>query len=381
LAVTATQLALLVLGTLGFALVAAAAHIAFWQWWLRAPPRDDEVVRAITQDGWTLGLGRHRPRGAPRRPPVLFLHGLAVNRQNFDFGVEAYSMAAYLARAGFDCFALDHRGHGLSRRGPSRRWNFDDYLGKDLPAALDAIRAATGEPRVVLVGHSQGALLALAAAGLHPDRVLAVAALAPPVRFDRERLRLLVALGHLPISRHTRLVSRWIAPFVGIAHPAFAAIAINTRNIERPVYRRLMANVVEDLQPGVLAQFATFIREDSFRSADGTVDYRALFLAARQPALFVSAARDGLAPPAAVEAGFELWGGPKRYWPCGHEYGHADLLLGRGAPEVVFPVVRDFLLEQSEPVRPGTAAPDAGAGAEADAGRRADAPARAVEGV
>jgi pimeloyl-ACP methyl ester carboxylesterase len=347
--VTVLHALLVVLAGLGLALLAGVAHAAFWRWRLRVSPGQDEIVRARTEDGWSLGMGRRWPRGAPRLPPLLFLHGLAMNRQAFDFGVESHSMSAFLARSGFDCFALDLRGHGLSRDGPTRRWNLDDYLRLDLPAALAAIRSATGHPEVLLVGHSQGALLGLAAAVLEPARIRAVVALAPPVHFrSREQLRLLLALRHLPVARHARIASWWIAPFVGIAHPRLAEVAINTRHMERPIYRRLMANVIEDLPPGVLEQFAAFVREDSFRSADGAVDYRAQLRLARQPALFVSAARDGVAPPEVVEAGFGAWGGPKQHWRCGEPFGHTDLLLGAGAREVVFPVIRDFLLRNSE---------------------------------
>ncbi len=132
------------------------------------------------------------------------------------------------------------------------------------------------------------------------------------------------------------------------------------RNVERPVYRRILANAIENLHPGVLAQFAAFVSEDSFRSMDGALDYRALLATSRQPALFVSAEKDGLAPPAVVESAFRRWGGPKRYWSCGRDYGHGDVLLGRNSPEVVFPILRDFLLEQSAEVAP---APRPAAGA------------------
>ena len=74
---------------------------------------------------------------------MLLVHGIAMNRQAFDFGVERWSVAAHLAAAGFDCFSLDLRGHGGSRRGPTSRWTLDTYLDQDLPSALDAIRAAT----------------------------------------------------------------------------------------------------------------------------------------------------------------------------------------------------------------------------------------------
>ena len=337
----------LALGALALA-VLTALHWAFWTWKLAAPTHEDEVLPARTRDGWTLYLGRRRPKGEPRGPPVLLVHGIAMNRQAFDFGVERYSVAGFLSRAGFDCFTLDLRGHGRSRRGPSRRWNLDTYLREDLPAAFDAVRAATGAEKVLYVGHSQGALLGMAACAVHPGRVAALVALAAPVHFHAQPgLARLVKLRHLGLGRGLRELARMVAPFSGWWHPPPFDLSANVRNVERPIYRRLLANAIEDLQPGVLEQIAAFVREDAFRSMDGTVDYRARLAGCAQPALFVSAGKDGLAPPAVVEAAFRAWGGPKRYWSCGRDYGHADVILGRNAPEVVFPVVRDFLLEHA----------------------------------
>jgi pimeloyl-ACP methyl ester carboxylesterase len=299
---TLGEVVLYLLVAAGVTALAAGVHVAFWGWWLRAEPAVDEVLWARTRDGWTLGVSHRRPRGPLRRsPPVLLVHGLAMNRQAFDFGVESHSLAARLSGDGFDCFMLDLRGHGLSRKGPTRRWNLDDYLREDFVAALDAVRDATGEPDVLWVGHSQGALLGLAACALYPDRIRAIAALAPPVFYDRQaQLLQLVSWRRLPLARHFRAVARWLSPVVGFWHLQVAQIALNSRNMERSIYRRFMANGVENLQPGVLDQFATFVAENSFRSADGATDYRALLPRARQPAIFISAERDGLAPPAVV---------------------------------------------------------------------------------
>jgi pimeloyl-ACP methyl ester carboxylesterase len=344
-----------IFGALAAGALALAAltllHWLFWRWRLAAPTHEDEVLPARTADGWTLYLGRRRPRGERRRPPVLLVHGIAMNRQAFDFGVEHYSVALYLSRAGFDCFTLDLRGAGRSRRGPSRRWNLDTYLTEDLPAAFDAIRAATGEEKVLYVGHSQGAILGMAACALHGARIAALVAIAGPVHFHAQpRLARLVRLRHLSLGRGLRELALLLAPFSGWWHPRPFDLSVNLRNVERPVYQRLLANAIEDLQPGVLDQFETFVREDSFRSMDGKVDYRARLAGCTQPALFVSAEKDGLAPPPVVEAAFRRWGGPKRYSSFGRDYGHTDLILGRNAPDVVFPVMRDFLLEQSEEV-------------------------------
>jgi pimeloyl-ACP methyl ester carboxylesterase len=188
----------------------------------------------------------------------------------------------------------------------------------------------------------------MAACALYPERIRALVALGAPVYFaDQPRLRALLALHRLGVSPHLRLLAQTVAPFSGWWHPPLIELSINMRNVERPVYRRLLMNALENLQPGVVDQFAACIRDDSFCSADGSLNYRALFPRCRQPALFVAGEKDGIAPPKAVLAAFRAWGGPKRFWVAGHDYGHADVLLGRDAPEVVFPVIRDFLLENS----------------------------------
>lgn len=332
-------------------LVAAWAHLAFWRWRLAAPGREDERLLAPTADGWRLCLGRRRPRGPPRAPPVLLVHGIAMNRLALDFGVERLSLAAHLAEGGLDCFALDLRGHGGSRPGPGapRRWTLDDYLALDVPAALDAVAAATGERRVLWVGHSQGALLGLVAAARYPDRIAGVVALAPPVRFTPEagaHLRLLPALAALRLAR---LAARMLAPFVGLWHPRAAALSIQPAEMEGPIFRRLMANVIEDLPPGVVAQFEAFLRDGRLGSMDGREDWRAGLATSRAPALFVAAPEDGLATPAIVREAFERWGGEKAYLEAPAGVGHTDLLLGRRAPTFLFPAVRDWLTGHSGP--------------------------------
>jgi pimeloyl-ACP methyl ester carboxylesterase len=346
-------------------LVLALLHYAFWSWKLGLPAREDALLFSPTRDGWEIALGRCLPVAPARAPPVLLVHGIAMNRQAFEFGLERYALAPYLARAGLDCFSIDLRGHGASRRtgGRSRGWTLDTYLAEDVPAALEAIRRETGHERVLWVGHSQGAVLGLAACGLYPERIAGLVALAAPAHFDvQERLRKLVSLDYPFRGRLTRIGARMIAPFSGYWHPALADLAIHLRNVEPRVYRRLLMNVIEDLPTGVLDQFATFIREDSFRSMDGKVDYRAALEGCRQPALFVAAEKDGLAPPSVVQAAFRRWGGEKSYVVFEREYGHTDLLLGRRAPDVVYPVIRDFLLAHAapEPATAPLAAPAAG---------------------
>ena len=339
-------------------LALALLHVAFWGRLYRVLPAQDELRFAETKDGWRIAIARRAPRGQPRLPPVLLCHGLSANRGNLDFGVERYSISRALAEAGFDCFAIELRGHGASRparKDASRRWTFDTYLAEDIPTALDDIRAATGSSQVLWVGHSQGALLGLVAAGLFPDRIAGVVALAPPTHYHaNEALRRILRFAFLATGRGNRFAARAVVPFAGWFHPAIAQFAMNTRNVDRRLYRQLLANVVEDIPPGVLRQFVEWARRDRFVSLDGSVDYRAGLQGARQPALFVSGALDLLAPPDGVRAGYEMWSGEKEYWNAGREaklsadYGHSDLIFGLRAPEEVYPRIVAWLRAHSE---------------------------------
>ncbi|HET9595994.1 MAG TPA: alpha/beta hydrolase [Anaeromyxobacteraceae bacterium] len=339
-----------------FLALATWAHYAFWTWRFTVATGEDEVIHAETRDGWRLALGRRRPRGPARSPPVLLVHGIAANRASMDFPVARWSLSAHLAAAGFDCFALDLRGHGLSRRarpGAPRRWTFDDYLRLDVPAALDAVCAVTGQPAVLWVGHSQGGLLGMAACEAYPDRVAGLVALGAPAFFSvQDPVRLLARFGFLFTGRWNRFVARMLAPFSGYWHPPVSQIAINGRNVTRPVYRRVLVNVVEDISSGVLRQFARWIATDAFAALDGAHDYRAALASCRQPALLVAALADRIAPPPVVERAAERWGGEKTVLTVGAPgdalaYGHSDLLFGRNAPDEVFPRIAAWLRERS----------------------------------
>jgi pimeloyl-ACP methyl ester carboxylesterase len=354
---------LAVVAAAAVAAVLVAGHYAFWSRRLHQPIRDDGVVRAETRDGWKLALGTRRPRGAERPLPVLLVHGLASNRWALDSGVEEFSLAAHLAAAGFRTFSLDLRGHGDSRRGPAgaRPWTFDHYVNEDVPAALDAIRRETGEEQVLWVGHSLGAVAGLVSCQLHPDRIAGIVAIAGPMSWDVDgRVAGYVRLGALVDGRFNRKVARMLAPWAGLAHPRAADLAINGRNVDRAVFRRLLANGIENVSGPLFQQLSEWVTQDVCRSADGEHDYRAGLAGCRQPALFLAAPGDLLAPPGVVRATFESWGGPRTYVEfkrgAGHsaDYGHTDLLVGRNAPTEVFPVVSGWLVARSAPPEDGS---------------------------
>ncbi len=108
-------------------------------------------------------------------PTVVLIHGAAHD------GDAWLAVGRDLAVAGYTVLAPDLPGHGLSQ-GPALR--SIDALANWVVALLDAV----GVGRALLVGHSMGALIALACAARHPQRV--------------SRLALLGASVPMPVADH-----------------------------------------------------------------------------------------------------------------------------------------------------------------------------------
>jgi pimeloyl-ACP methyl ester carboxylesterase len=110
----------------------------------------------VTLRGWRCGSR------APSRGTVIYLHGIADNRSSSAGVVERYT-----AR-GFQVIAYDSRAHGQSS-GDACTYGF--FEKRDLQRVLDVL----GNGRVVLIGTSLGAAVALQAAAEDP-RITAVVA-------------------------------------------------------------------------------------------------------------------------------------------------------------------------------------------------------------
>lgn len=115
-----------------------------------------------TSDGTTLFL-RHWGPSDPNVVAVLVLHGITAYSEPYGALV-----AEELGRAGFPVFGLDLRGHGLSdgRRGD---YPSPERLAKDLGETIELLNGRY--PRVVVLGHSLGAVSAMIAANRYPERV------------------------------------------------------------------------------------------------------------------------------------------------------------------------------------------------------------------
>jgi pimeloyl-ACP methyl ester carboxylesterase len=136
------------------------------------PPR--EGLRWEEQDVAVGGRRLHLRRAAGAGKPLLFLHGLGAS------GVVWQALARRLA-PDWAPIAPDLPGHGESDPAPGP----EGYAPQSLAGAVVGLLDALGVARVPVVGHSLGALVALAMVAEHPDRVPAAVLLDPPV--DPER--------------------------------------------------------------------------------------------------------------------------------------------------------------------------------------------------
>ncbi|HZN10072.1 MAG TPA: alpha/beta hydrolase [Blastocatellia bacterium] len=109
--------------------------------------------------------------GADGKPPLILIHGGLDHARNWDWVARAL-------REDFHVYALDLRGHGNSAWAPGALYSLVEHV-LDLAALADIIKS----PRVSLVGHSLGGMIALQYAGIFPDRVsqvVAIEGLGPP---------------------------------------------------------------------------------------------------------------------------------------------------------------------------------------------------------
>ncbi len=331
-----------------------------WSRFLPKGPASHETHYLSARDGVRLAVHRVRPPGAVAGPPVMLLHGLGANSHGWL--MPQRSLAHWLAERGWDVFVPELRGAGESGAAGGR-WDLDDYLDADLPAILDAVRDASGQSEVSWVGHSMGGLLLCCYAMRRPDHGIARgvcvgSALDYTVgRSGFARLLplrpLLARLGRVPFGLTAHLVS----PLLGRVRSPLEAFNFHHANVEPEVIRQIHAHAFGWIPVSLLLSLATTFEPGGLRSRDGKMRYLECATECRLPLLLLSGSADVQCPPEAVEETARRIGGNARVLHLGRahgtqeEYGHFDLLVGRHAPEEVWPRIAAFL-EGRDAVRP-----------------------------
>ena len=314
-----------------------------------------EVLRVPTDDGATLALHRYQPDGPAHPVPVLVCHGIASNRHTWSLG-EDRDLGRFLADRGFDTYLVDLRGHGASSRAdPST--SIDTFALHDVPAAVQAVRSATGARRVAWIGHSMGGLVMVAYLAQTPDPPLAAAVtVGSPVDWRgademtgliRGLLRALT--GPVPARAAALFYARWD----GQLPLDLDRVVYEPSNMGRAELADMMRIGVSPIQSGVREQFAAAIEAGSFVSADGSTDYMQAAAGIDVPFLVIAGRKDHLSPPERTVTFFDALGSPDKTWRVfgldqgdAADYGHVDLCNGDHAGEDVYPYLAQWLTER-----------------------------------
>ncbi len=241
------------------------------------------AIAIQTADGWTLRASLWlppKPRGG-----IVLGHAMLASRAAFD---RPEGLAALLHARGFAVLNADLRGHGESAPLPAEgaRWTLEDIALRDLPALLEALRAAVDGP-LFGAGHSLfGNALLLAAAR---DRL--------PLRgFAGLAANLWLPSCTFGLRRRLRRAARLTA-FAALAWP-------------RGFVRGSLVGLGREAVPyAFLAQMRDWYLRDAWTAPDG-FDYRAALAAVELPYLGLHSAADDACPPQEARAFL----GPLRRW-------------------------------------------------------------------
>jgi predicted alpha/beta hydrolase len=259
------------------------------------PPRirqpSSEVVEVRTDDGWALRADVDEPASEPVGVAVL-AHAMMARRTEFD-RPEGAGLRQRLVARGWRVVSFDFRGHGDSgpRASEGGRYGYDDLVTRDLPAIHAFARARDRKKRrVVLVGHSLGGHVGLAAQGTGRvafDRIVAVATNLWMPQFERSAPR-----------RALRLL-------------LLGAVDATARRVGRFPARTLRIGSDEESQ-AYFQDLGRFARTGRWTSADGTVDYLASLARVTVPVLQLVSDGDRVAcRPEGGALFLERCGGPQ----------------------------------------------------------------------
>lgn len=318
------------------------------------PVSADEVHTVMTEDCWPIRLFRHKPKGG-QGEPVFMCHALATNHLNYELP-HGHSLADALSAAGYDCWLIDLRGNRNSPapKGRSRREaGVDDYLFKDVPAAIAYIREHTGYERVHWVGHSMGGMLMYAY----------------EATFGREHLASAVTFGSPIGFGGTSLANHWYAvwlasrapwilsavirggtPFARIFKPQIPGMPINWENMHEKIGTTAYYNLLEAPPGGVADDMNRWAHKREWRMHNRNLDMTAAVRKIETPLLAFYAKSDPFVSLKDAEALFEALPNPDKRMivlskanGCANDYNHCDIVFAPAADREVFAHVIEWL--------------------------------------
>lgn len=317
----------------------------------------DRVVRVVRSAARLAGRGADpplaieitEPVGGARRPPVLLIHGLAQNRVTWR--ISRRSFAGALAEAGHRVLNLELRGHGRSRElGAGNARRFEEYV-------RDGVRVveACGEAPF-LIGHSLGGAVGVGVATEAPLRglvhlagVYRFATDNPALRaITRASRRLAPALTNASVRVSTGWAGALIARLYSLTDIAGHGLPLAgwvPGSIERELLEERLVDGFDWTSLEVWVELSTW-------AAGSGHPYAEAFRRAAPPLLVLVGDADPLIRPSDARPCFEDAGTEDKAFVVlepfehGAHWGHVDLILGRRAPEHVWPLILAWIAER-----------------------------------
>jgi len=350
------------LATVLLLLLAAWLHTWLWVRRISLAMPYDLLVRIPTPDGSAFDLRRILPRKNSKLPPVLLVHGIAINHRNLDAHPDC-SLARSLAASGRDTWLLTLRsGRADLTRKESRSVRFSAMAQYDIPLAVAEVLARTAAEQLDYVGFSMGGMLLYATLGrsLPEAQVRRAVILGSPARVAP-----IVPLGHLVLALPIwlmpavplRLIGRLFAFGSEWFRTPMHALTMNLANMAPGMCRITMVDAMSDVPFALAVEFGQWAYRDGVPRVGERPALQGLETV-RVPVHFFVGGGDKLGAPKAVRLAFDAWGrdaGTQKHWTllaksegfCA-DYGHTDIAAGRQAPSEVFAPVIAFLADESE---------------------------------
>ncbi|MCP4806520.1 MAG: alpha/beta hydrolase [Proteobacteria bacterium] len=252
------------------------------------------------------------------------------------------SFSAWLAERGYDVHNLELRGHGRSRARPGMQAGFDDYIG-------DLTRVCEQLDRPFVIGHSLGGACAYAAAAAGAP-VRGVVGLGALYRFG----------GHSPLLKvftkatwkarrvavkgvgiRTRLAGRMLAGLWEYADVAGYILPFSgwwPGSVEPALLRERLTDGMDWTSVQVWLEMSRWANQ-------GYWDHEEAWKNAQVPVLVLVGDEDHLMPLGDARGAYDDAGHEDRTLRVfsleddGMHWGHLDIVLGKHAPDVVWPEI------------------------------------------
>jgi polyhydroxyalkanoate synthase len=331
-------------------------------------PRSGQTPKDVVWQQDRATVWRYRSDDVRYGPPLLIVFSLVSKSYILDLA-PGNSFVEHLRDEGFDVHLLDW-GTPEDRDADN---GFEDYVDRYLPAAIDAVREATGSDVVSLVGYCFGGVLSLLSVASNPDLpISSLTTIATPVdytkmglmadmfrRTDMDVSDLLDDDGNVPADV-LRTSFRVLKPTAELA--TYANLLDNLWNDSHVTAHQLMTGWTTDHVPfpGRIAQQCVdmLVRANGFVTDRLRVGGRKVSLSdVTVPFLNVVASKDHIVPVESARPVMDLVGSTSKD-ELVLEAGHIGLAVGRNAHKVTIPKIVEFLRAHSTPVAdPSSASP------------------------